>query len=231
MFTVTLLFFFCSALAFTLFVLTYFHSSHAALLQAPFLFLKALFVNGKRRRMREQIMKHRSAFHTLFRKNSPMHSPSQQSSHFFQFWPHFGSLDDKIKVVHTSSEPSLTFILFYFASSFSTKPFPLFKLWINFFVYNVVTQYDFQRTESCSSNLSGDSSFPLHTFSPKEMQTLRRKKTTGTFVKSKVKLFFLLKNFYLFIFSYRERQPETHAWNIFNWVPWHKGTLEPRKGK
>lgn len=31
----------------------------------------ALFVNVQRRRMREQIMKHRSAFHTLFRKNSP----------------------------------------------------------------------------------------------------------------------------------------------------------------
>lgn len=36
-----------------------------------FLFLRTLFVNVQRRRMREQIMKHRSAFHTLFRKNSP----------------------------------------------------------------------------------------------------------------------------------------------------------------
>lgn len=35
------------------------------------LFPWALFVNVQRRRMREQIMKHRSAFHTLFRKNSP----------------------------------------------------------------------------------------------------------------------------------------------------------------
>lgn len=36
-----------------------------------FLFLRTLFVNVQRRRKREQIMKHRSAFHTLFRKNSP----------------------------------------------------------------------------------------------------------------------------------------------------------------
>lgn len=35
------------------------------------LFLRPVFVNVQRGRMREQIMKHRSAFHTLFRKNSP----------------------------------------------------------------------------------------------------------------------------------------------------------------
>lgn len=35
------------------------------------LFLRPLFVSVQRGRMREQIMKHRSAFHTLFRKNSP----------------------------------------------------------------------------------------------------------------------------------------------------------------
>lgn len=58
--------------------LTYFQGSHALFpLYVPlplplfFLLLRALFVNVQRRRMREQIMKHRSAFHTLFRKNSP----------------------------------------------------------------------------------------------------------------------------------------------------------------
>ncbi len=58
--------------------LTYFQGSWALLLlylplSFPlfFLFHGALFVNVQRRRMREQIMKHRSAFHTLFRKNSP----------------------------------------------------------------------------------------------------------------------------------------------------------------
>lgn len=48
--------------------LTYFQRSCALL----FLFFSLfLFVNLQRRRMREQIMKRRSAFHTLFRRNSP----------------------------------------------------------------------------------------------------------------------------------------------------------------
>lgn len=64
--------------------LTYFQCSCALL----FLFFPLfLFVNLQRRRMREQIMKHRSAFHTLFRRNSPTAQRGRAGG--MQFYPYF----------------------------------------------------------------------------------------------------------------------------------------------
>lgn len=57
-----------------------------------FLFLRTLFVNVQRRRMREQIMKHRSAFHTLFRKNSPTVQRGRGATSPPWFYPHFQSI-------------------------------------------------------------------------------------------------------------------------------------------
>lgn len=63
-----------------------------ALFPSLFPLLGALFVNVKRRRMREQIMKHRSAFHTLFRKNSPTAQRGRGATSPLRFYPHFQSI-------------------------------------------------------------------------------------------------------------------------------------------
>lgn len=52
------------------------------------LFIRTLFVNVQRRRIREQIMKHRSAFHTLFRKNSQTAQRGERSHFPLRFYPH-----------------------------------------------------------------------------------------------------------------------------------------------
>lgn len=71
-----------------------FHLSPAVVLlfSLVFLFLWTLFVNVQRRRIREQIMKHRSAFHTLFRKNSPTAQRGERSHFPPRFYPHFQSI-------------------------------------------------------------------------------------------------------------------------------------------